>query len=329
MLDTVEPLLDSKNEKFTIMPITYPKIWNMYKTQQAAYWRAEEIDFSNDSYDFATLDNDEQYVIKMILAFFASSDGIVNFNLRKRFMEEIKITEALVVYGWQLMMENIHGEVYSLMLDKIIKDNTERAQMFDAIHTIPSIKLMADWAFKWIDSKDDIAHRLIAFAAVEGIFFSGAFACIFWIKKYRSKGEHFLNGLTHSNQLISRDEGLHCEFACLLYEMIVNKLPEEEVHMLIDDSVKIAKNFATESIKCDMIGMNKELMYQYLEYTGDSLLTMLGYNKKYFVAANFPFIESISISNKTNFFESRPSEYQSAFNSENKVTNEIVILNDF
>lgn len=324
-----EPLLDPKNERFTIFPIKFPAVWKMYKTQQELYWKAEEIDFSTDYDDFVKLDSDEQHFIKMILAFFASSDGIVNFNLRERFLKEIKMTEAQVAYAWQMMMENIHSEVYSQMLDSIIKDSVEKEQLFNSIKLVPSIKLMADWAFKWIESKDSLAYRIIAFAAIECIFFSGAFASIFWLKKYRSHGKNIMNGLIKSNQFISRDEGMHVKFACLLYSMIIYKLDKETAHHIISEAVDISKLFNKDAIKCQLIGMNLDLMYQYIEYVGDTLLVMLGYEKIYNTSNPFIFMESIALIGKTNFFESRPTEYQTAHTTKNIARRTINILEDF
>ncbi|AYV75909.1 MAG: ribonucleoside diphosphate reductase beta subunit [Terrestrivirus sp.] len=325
----VEPLLDENNEQFTMFPIKYPQLWDMYKAQQNSYWRAEEIDFSRDADDFITLTEDEQYFVKMILAFFASSDGIVNFNLRERFMNEIKINEALVVYGWQTMMENIHSETYSLMLENIIKDKGERENLFNAIKTVDSIKMMYEWARKWIDSQDSFAHRVVAFACVEGIFFCGAFAAIFWLKKYRSNGKNIMDGLVKSNQLISRDESMHTQFACMLYKMLLNKLDEKKVHAIVSESVEISKIFVKDAIKCHMIGMNLELMNEYIQYVADTLLVMLGHSKIYNNTNPFGFMESIGLLNKTNFFESRPTEYQAAFNAKNTAKQSITILNDF
>lgn len=325
----IEPLLDPSKEKFTMFPIDYPAVWQMYKIQQDAYWRAEEIDFSNDADDFQKLLPEEQHFIKLILAFFASSDGIVNFNLRKRFMEEITINEVLTAYGWQLMMEGIHSEVYSLMLNNIIKDQTEREHLFNAIKSVDSIKLMSDWAFKWIESSDSFAHRLVAFACIEGIFFSGAFAAIFWLKKYRSNGRNIMDGLIKSNQFISRDEGMHLSFACLLYGMLIYKLDQQTIHDMVGAAIEISKIFVKDAIKCDMIGMNLDLMNNYIEYVGDTILTMLNYEKKYFTENPFPFMESIGLLNKTSFFESRPSEYASAVGTDNKIKKSITILKEF
>lgn len=325
----VEPLTDPNNERFTIFPIKFPEIWEMYKTQQELYWKAEEIDFSKDYDDFITLESDEQHFIKMILAFFASSDGIVNFNLRERFLKEIKLTEAQVVYGWQMMIENIHSEIYSKMLENIIKDPVEKEYLFNSIKTVPSIELMAKWSFKWIDSSDSLAYRIIAFAAVEGIFFSGAFASIFWLKKYRSNGKNIMNGLITSNRFIARDEGMHVKFACLLYSLIKNRLDKEIVQDIIIEAVEISKTFNKDAIKCEMIGMNIDLMYQYIEYIGDTLLVMLGYTKIYNTLNPFIFMESIGLLNKTNHFEARPTEYQIAHTSKNTAKKTINIIEDF
>lgn len=328
-MSNIEPLLDPENERFTMFPIKFPKIWEMYKMQQELYWKAEEIDFTGDVDDFEKLSDDEQHFVKMILAFFASSDGIVNFNLRERFINEIKITEAQVVYGWQQMIENVHSEVYSLMLENIIKDPVEKNKLFNSIQTVESIKKMADWAFKWIESSESIAHRIIAFAAVEGIFFSGAFASIYWLKKYRNRGKNIMNGLVKSNQFIARDEGMHTLFACLLYSMILNKLDKSTVHNIIKEAVEISKMFNSDAIRCELIGMNIDLMHQYIEYIGDTLCVMLGYDKIYNSENPFNFMESIGILNKNNFFESRSSEYQSAHTVNNKIKNQLVLLDDF
>lgn len=327
--DFIEPLLDPKNERFTVFPIEYPTIWKLYKKQQDANWRAEEIDFTKDYDDFMKLDPNEQWCIKRILAFFAASDGIVNFGIKERFLREIKIMEAQIAYGFQLMMESVHGEVYSLMLENIIRDPLERDQLFNAIQTIDSIKMMSDWAMKWIRSDKSFAHRVIANAAVEGIFFSGAFAIIFWLKKYRSHGKNIMDGLIKSNQLISRDEGLHCDYGCELYSLLVKKLDAETVYELIDEAVSISKMFSTDSIKCELIGMNKQLMSEYIEYVADRLLVQLGYEKKYNQINPFDFMDSISLPHKINFFESRPTEYQLAFNQQNLARRKLVILDDF
>lgn len=312
--DLKEPVLDPNNHKFTAFPITYNSIWNEYKKQMANMWTAEEIDLSHDYDDFLKLDKDEQHFIEMILAFFAASDGIVNFNLGERFIREIKITEALFAYQFQMMMENVHSHVYSLMLDNIVKDPVRRHSLFNAIDTIPSVKLMADWAFKWIDSSESFAHRLVAFAIVEGVFFSGAFASIFWLKLHKSdlaqKGKPFMNGLVTSNKFISRDEGLHCSFACELYKLLINKLTKNDIYAIMKDAVVISKQFMSDALPVRLIGMNKHLMCDYIEYIADRLLSMLGYDKLYRKANPFRFMDTIGLDDKANFFELRPHSYQ-------------------
>ena len=325
----IEPLIDPANERLTVFPIKYTKIWDAYKEQLAAFWKAEEIDFSRDLDDFEKLDKDEQHFIKRILSFFASSDGIVNFNLRERILKEIKMTEAQIAYSFQMMMENIHGEVYSLMLENIIKDPVEKKKLFNSVSNFESIKMMADWALKWTNKETNIIRIIVAYAAVEGIFFSSAFAAIFWLKKYRNKGKNIMNGLIKSNQLIARDEGCHTKFACLLYSTVINRLEQEEVHEIISSAVDVCKVFTKDAIKCDLIGMNLDLMNQYIEYVGDTLIVMLGYEKKYKTKNPFSFMESIGLTNKQNFFEARPTEYQSAYNDKNKSKKTITILENF
>lgn len=330
----VEPLLDPKNQKFTAFPITYPDIWEEYKKQQACYWKAEEIDFSSDYADFKKLNDGEKHFIEMILAFFAASDGIVNFNLSERFTREIQVTEALFAYQFQIMMENVHSQVYSLMLDNIVKDPTKRKKMFNAITEIPAVKLMADWAFEWIDSDKSFAHRLVAFAIVEGVFFSGAFAAIFWLKKYKQEksSKPFMNGLVMSNKMIARDEGLHYNFACVLYKHIVNKLSQKEIEKMVRSSTKIAQYFMTEAMPVRLIGMNDKMMNQYIEYISDMLLNRLGYDKIYNQKNPFKFMETIGLNDKTNFFDRRASEYQDAHimdKSNNNNNGEFIISDDF
>lgn len=307
-----EPILDESNRRFTLFPIKYHTLWAEYKKQEKSIWTAEEIDFSQDSKDFETLDHDTKYVIKMILAFFASMDGIVNLNLDTNLINKITIPEAITAYRFQAMMEGIHNECYSLMIDNLIKDQSEKIRLFDSIKTIPSIKKIADWAFKWIESDTSIAHKLIAFACVEGILFSGAFAIIYWLKKYAGGGKIFLQGLTKSNELISRDEKFHCDFACELYKLINNKLGEKELSNIVIESVEIAKNFNNESIKCKLVGLNSELMNQYIEYVADRLVVSLGYSKIYKSTNPFSFMDTIGMVQKTNFHESRATEYKSA-----------------
>jgi ribonucleotide reductase beta subunit family protein with ferritin-like domain len=327
--DNDEPILNEENVRFTIFPIKYDSIWKSYKKQLEAFWKAEEIDFGSDHDDFTSLSSDEQEVIKMILAFFAASDGIVNFNLRERFLNEVKIMEAQVAYGFQLMMENIHNETYSLMLQNIISDPNERERLFNAIKTVPCIKSMADWAFKWIESPTSFAFRVVAFAIIEGVFFSGAFATIFWVKKYRNKGKHFMNGLIKSNELIARDEGSHVDFACLLYSLLRHKLSSKLVYNMMEEAVQISINFSNDAIKCKLIGMNAELMNQYIKYIADRLLVSLGYAKLYNVENPFDFMETIGMIRKTNFFEHRPTEYKSAYGHGNTMVKKITILEDF
>lgn len=308
-----EPILSQENFRFTTFPIKYPVIWELYQKQMSAFWKAQEIDFSRDYDDFQTLNPDEQHFVKMILSFFASSDGIVNFNISERFIKDVKIIEAIYCYNFQSMMENVHAETYSLMLDNIIRDKAEKEKMFNAIQEVPSVKMMADWAFKWIESSKSFHHRVIAFAVIEGIFFSGAFASIFWLKKYKGSGKQFMNGLTKSNEFIARDEGLHTMFACEIYKLLQNKLSFEEVKEIVIDGVKVAKHFIMESLPCKLIAINSDMMSEYIEYVGDTLLVNLGYNKHYNKKNPFEFMNSIGMTQKTNFFESRPTEYQSAY----------------
>lgn len=329
--EVIEPLLDPRNHKFTAFPIKYHDIWEQYKNQVSCYWKEEEIDFANDYTDFMSLNDNEKYFVEMILAFFAASDGIVNFNLSERFTREIQVTEALFAYQFQIMMENVHSIVYSKMLDNIVKDPVRRDMLFNAITTVPAVKMMADWAFEWIDSSESFAHRLIAFAIVEGIFFSGAFAAIFWLKKYKQKASSkpFMEGLVKSNKFISRDEGLHYTFACVLYKHIKNKLSQTEVNKMVSSATLIAQNFITEAIPCRLIGMNSELMNQYIEYIADILLNMLGYKKLYNKANPFKFMESISLNDKTNFFDQRAHEYPDAHVMNKKREKKIVLKDNF
>lgn len=307
-----EPLLDEANRRFTLFPIEYNGLWTLYKKQEMAFWTAEEIDFSQDYKDFELLSSDKKYVIKMILAFFASMDGIVNFNIDENLLSKITINEAITTYRFQATMEQIHNECYSLMIDNLIKDPGEKTHLFNSIKTIPSIKKIADWAINWIHSSTSIAHKLVAFACIEAILFSGAFAIIFWFKNYEGSGKIFMQGLVKSNELISRDEGLHAEFACELYKLLNNKLTEKEINQIIMESVEIAKNFNNESIKCKLVGLNSNLMNQYIEYIADRLTVMLGYQKIYKSTNPFSFIDTIGMPQKTNFHDSRATEYKSA-----------------
>ena len=308
MTDNSEPLLIDNPQRFVYFPIEYPKIHDMYKKAVASFWTVEEVKLDKDMKDWLSLSDDERHFIKQILAFFAASDGIVLENLGMRFMSEVQLPEARAFYGFQIAVENIHSEMYSLLIDTYIKDMKEKTYLFNAIENIPSIKKKAEWAMKWIN--DDISHfptRLIAFACVEGIFFSGSFCAIFWLKK-----RGLMPGLTVSNEFISRDEGLHTDFAVLLYSMVVNKLSEETIHDIVGEAVAIEKEFIIESIPCAMIGMNSTLMSEYIEFVADRLLSQLGYNKLYKTPNPFDFMELISLENKTNFFEERVTAYSKA-----------------
>jgi ribonucleoside-diphosphate reductase beta chain len=299
-----EVLLKENKDRFVILPINYPDIWEMYKKHEASFWTAEEIDLSGDLKDWENLNSGERHFISNILAFFAASDGIVNENLAVNFMSEVQVPEARCFYGFQIMMENIHSETYALLIDTYIKDSKEKDHLFHAIDTVPAVKKKAEWALRWIDN-GSFAERLVAFAAVEGIFFSGSFCSIFWLKK-----RGLMPGLTFSNELISRDEGLHCEFACLLYKMLTNKLPEEQIHSIIRDAVEIEKEFITEALPVDLIGMNAKLMKQYIEFVADRWIGELGYSKIFGASNPFDFMEMISLQGKTNFFEKRVGDYQ-------------------
>ena len=303
-----EPLLTNSTNRFVLFPIQDHDIWSAYKKQMACFWTADEIDLSKDLDDWNTLNENEHFFIKNILAFFAGSDGIVLENLLENFSNDVKLPEAKCFYGFQIAMENIHSETYSLLIDSYVKDSNEKHRLFNAIDTIPCIKKKANWAIKWIKEQDaSFATRLVAFAAVEGIFFSGSFCAIFWLKK-RGK----MPGLTFSNELISRDEGMHTDFAVLLYSKLINKLDKSVIYNLIEEAVEIEKEFITESIPCNLIGMNAELMTQYIEFVADRLLSQLGYAKKYNAVNPFDFMEMISLEGKTNFFEKRVSEYSLA-----------------
>lgn len=303
-----EPILKKNNERFVLFPIEHNDIWQFYKKAEASFWTAEEIDLSQDLVDWnEKLSPDEQHFIKHILAFFAASDGIVNENLAENFLAEVQYTEAKFFYGFQIAIENIHSETYSLLIDTYIKDSKEKDYLFNAVDTIPCVKKKADWALRWID-EGSYAERLIAFAAVEGIFFSGSFCSIFWLKK-----RGLMPGLSFSNELISRDEGLHCDFACLLYNNhLVNQLSKETVTKIITDAVEIEKEFVTDAIPVKLIGMNADLMQQYIEFVADRLLGELGCKSVYNSSNPFDFMDMISIQGKTNFFEKRVAEYQKA-----------------
>ena len=304
----VEPILKENKDRFVIFPIKHHDLWEWYKKCEASFWTAEEIDLHQDLTDWTSkLNDDERYFIKHILAFFAASDGIVNENLAENFVNEVQYSEAKFFYGFQIMMENIHSETYSLLIDTYVKDDKEKDQLFRAIEVFPAIKKKADWALKWIES-DSFAERLIAFAAVEGIFFSEAFCSIFWLKK-----RGLMPGLTFSNELISRDEGVHCDFAVHLHNNhLVNKVPKERITHILTNALDIEKEFITESLPVSLIGMNAKLMTQYLEFVTDRLLVELQCEKVYNVTNPFDFMDMISLQGKTNFFEKRVSEYQKA-----------------
>lgn len=304
----MEPILTDNPNRFVLFPIEHNDIWDIYKKAEASFWTAEEIDLHQDIMDWENkLTADEQYFIKHILAFFAASDGIVNENLAENFVNEVQYTEAKFFYGFQIMMENIHSETYSLLIDTYVKDKAERNRLFNAIETFDAIKKKADWALRWIESPS-FAERLIAFAAVEGIFFSGAFCSIFWLKK-----RGLMPGLTFSNELISRDEGMHCDFAVHLHNNhLVNKVPKERINQIITEALAIEREFITESLPVDLIGMNSRLMAQYLEFVADRLLTELNCPKVYHSENPFDFMDMISLEGKTNFFEKRVSDYRKA-----------------
>ncbi|WP_343702670.1 ribonucleoside-diphosphate reductase small subunit [Chitinophaga sp.] len=318
-----EILLKDNKDRFVLLPINYPAIWEQYKRHEASFWTAEEIDLSSDLKDWASLNDGERHFISHVLAFFAASDGIVNENLAVNFMSEVQIPEARCFYGFQIMMENIHSETYALLIDTYVKDPVEKDRLFHAIETVPAVKKKAEWALRWIEN-GTFAQRLVAFAAVEGIFFSGSFCSIFWLKK-----RGLMPGLTFSNELISRDEGLHCEFACLLYSMLQGKLTEAEVHEIIGDAVAIEKEFITDALPAALIGMNADLMKQYIEFVADRWLVALGCKKMFNSTNPFDFMEMISLQGKTNFFEKRVGDYQKAGVMGNKETQTFSLDEDF
>ena len=304
----VEPILEANNNRFVLFPIQHDDIWSFYKRAEASFWTAEEIDLSPDLIDWENkLNDNEKHFIKHVLAFFAASDGIVNENLAENFLSEVQYTEAKFFYGFQVAIENIHSETYSLLIDTYIKDTKDKEYLFNAIDTMDCVKKKADWALRWIDN-GSFAERLVAFAAVEGIFFSGSFCSIYWLKK-----RGLMPGLSFSNELISRDEGLHCDFACLLYNNhVVNKMTKEQINEIIIDAVKIEKEFILDALPVKLIGMNSDLMSQYIEFVADRLLNELGNEKIFNVSNPFDFMDMISIQGKSNFFEKRVGEYQKA-----------------
>ena len=320
-----EYLLTEENKRYVVFPIQNDKVYEMYKKAVASFWTPEEIDLEKDLTDFNKLSDDERYFIENVLAFFAASDGIVNENLGERFLNEVQIKEAKMFYGFQIAMEDIHGITYSLLIDTYIKDSVKKDKLLNAIETIPSVKKKAEWAQKWIEDTDsDFGKRVIAFAAVEGIFFSGAFCSIFWLKK-----RGLMPGLCFSNELISRDEGMHTEFAILMYSMLENKPSDDTVIQIISEAVEIEKEFITESLPCSLIGMNQDLMKQYIEYVSDRLLLMMGIPKIYNTVNPFEWMELISVQGKTNFFEKRVGEYSNAANPNVDNTGSFEIDEDF
>lgn len=306
-LEKTDPLLMENPKRFVMFPIQYPQVWEMYKKHEASFWTAEEIDLSQDNRDWETLSTSEQHFVKHVLAFFAASDGIVLENLGSTFATEIQIPEARAFYGFQIAMENIHSETYSLLIEQYIKDPAEKDMVFDAIHTMPPVKEKAEWALQWMNTQNCFAERIMAFAAVEGILFSGSFCAIYWLKK-----RGLMPGLTFSNELISRDEGLHAEFACLIYGMLQNPLPDDVAHTIVRGAVDVERKFICEALSCDLIGMNSQLMMKYIEFVADRLLTALGHPKIYNSQNPFDWMELISLQGKTNFFEKRVGEYQKA-----------------
>jgi ribonucleotide reductase beta subunit family protein with ferritin-like domain len=319
----IEPLLAADDNRFVMFPIKHNDIWEMYKKQVDCFWRAEEIDLTKDLKDWESLNQDERFFISMILAFFAASDGIVLENLAMRFMNDVQLSEARAFYGFQIAMENIHSHTYSLLIETYIKNSEEKSRLFNAIEHFPSIKKKSDWAQKWIhDNRSSFATRLIAFACVEGIFFSGAFCSIFWIKK-----RGLLPGLTFSNELISRDEALHCEFAVLLYSKLLKKMNKARVHEIIKEAVEIESEFICEALPCRLIGMNSQMMTQYIQFVADRLCVQLGYDKIYNVTNSCDFMELISLDSKSNFFEKRVSDYALANKTQNDET--FILTEDF
>ncbi len=301
----MEPILQENKDRFVLFPIRHIAIWEMYKKAEASFWTAEEIDLSPDLIDWDNkLNEEERYFIKNVLAFFAASDGIVNENLAANFMHEVQYPEARCFYGFQIMIENIHSEAYSLLIDTYIKDPAEKDYLFHAIDTVPCVKEKAEWALRWLE-KGSFAERLVAFAAVEGIFFSGSFCSIFWLKK-----RGLMPGLCFANELISRDEGLHCDFACLLYSQLQEKLDVQRVQQILSSAVQLEHEFVRSSLPVRLIGMNADLMCQYIEFVADRLMTSLGVPRLYNATNPFDFMELISLSGKTNFFERRVSDYQ-------------------
>merc|ERR1712019_222169 len=306
-LEKTDPLLIENPRRWVMFPIQYPAVWEMYKKHEASFWTAEEVDLSQDTKDWDNLSDSEQHFVKHVLAFFAASDGIVLENLAGQFSTEIQIPEARAFYGFQIAMENIHSETYSLLIEQYIREPAEKDEVFNAISTMPAVQEKAQWAIQWMNRENSFAERVVAFAAVEGILFSGSFCAIYWLKK-----RGLMPGLTFSNELISRDEDLHAEFACLIYGMLQQRLPDDVVHSIIRGAVAAERAFICEALSCDLIGMNNELMVRYIEFVADRLLTALGHSKLFNVSNPFDWMELISLQGKTNFFEKRVGEYQKA-----------------
>ncbi|XP_011010281.1 PREDICTED: ribonucleoside-diphosphate reductase small chain A isoform X1 [Populus euphratica] len=305
--DEQDPILKEQNQRFCMFPIRYKELWEMYKKAEASFWTAEEVDLSQDMQQWEALSDSEKHFISHVLAFFAASAGFVLENLAARFLNDVQIPEARAFYGFQIAMENIHSEMYSLLLETYIKDSREKCRLFNAIENIPCVAEKAKWALDWIQSSMVFAERLVAFACIEGIFFSGSFCAIFWLKK-----RGLMPGLTFSNELISRDEGLHCDFACLLYSLLQRKLHWQKVYHIVGEAVEIETKFVCEALPCALIGMNATLMSDYIKFVADRLLVALGYQKKYSVENPFDWMEFISLQGKANFFERRVGDYQKA-----------------
>lgn len=318
-----EPLLKDDPNRFTLFPITWPDIWKAYENHKAAFWTAQEIDYSSDIADWEKLNEDERYFIEHILAFFAGSDGIVLENLITNFCNEVQVPEARCFYSFQGMIENIHSEVYSLLIDTFVKDYERKTTLFNAIETIPCVARKAEWALKWINNTNPFAERLVAFAVVEGVFFSGSFCAIFWLK---NRGI-MVKALGKSNELISRDEGLHTDFAVLLYSHLENKLSQKTIEEIVTEAVEIEINFICESLPCRLIGMNSDLMAQYIKFVADRIVMQLGYTKIYNSQNPFPFMENMNLDGKTNFFEQRVTEYQIASGADSEA-DRVFELND-
>tara|TARA_B110000483_G_scaffold183744_1_gene217360 strand:- start:1701 stop:2660 length:960 start_codon:yes stop_codon:yes gene_type:complete len=317
------------NSRLTVFPIVHPKLWELYKKQLACFWKAEEIDFSKDRDDFNCLSENEQTFIKKILAFFSFADGLINANLEERFIKEVPEKEAKIAYDFQKTMENIHGEVYSIMLEVLIPDPVEKQQMFNCIQEVESLKKVHDWVYKWIHSDSRLACRLVCFALIEGVFFSSAFACIFWIKRVKNKGAAILNGLVMSNEFIARDEALHTEFAAEYYKgFIDDKLSREEVSVLVKECVSVVHEFVADCLPYNLMGINKMSMDQYVESCSDKVCEMLGYEKIFHTEQPFEFMKTIGIYGHTNFFECRPTQYQDA-NVLNKSSRQFELQLDF